>query len=184
MSKLLFIRINTGYYLWETGKEALGPCSSVTCVCSDWSLPRGCKIFWISLTKFQYLATWCEESTHWKRPRCWERLRAVREGGKRGWDGWMASPTQWTRVGENSGRWWRTGKPGMLQSMELQTVGHDWATEQQSKFQHKCVGFLGHWEMSCLSWCKSHSIAEAKQLMVTRQAYQHQDRCVNGGLEG
>ena len=54
MSKLLSILINKGYYLWETGKEALGPCSSVTCVCSDWSLPRGCKMFWISLSKFQY----------------------------------------------------------------------------------------------------------------------------------
>ena len=41
------------------------------------------------------LATWCEELTHWKRPRCWKRLK-VGEGGDRGWDGWMASPTQWT----------------------------------------------------------------------------------------
>ena len=38
------------------------------------------------------LATWCEESTHWKRPWCWERLRAGEEGDNRGWDGWMASP--------------------------------------------------------------------------------------------
>ena len=38
-------------------------------------------------------ATWCEEPTHWKRPWCWERLREG-EGGERGWDGWMASPTQ------------------------------------------------------------------------------------------
>ena len=39
------------------------------------------------------LATWCEGSTHWKRPWCWERLRAGGEGGSRGWDGWKASPT-------------------------------------------------------------------------------------------
>ena len=38
-----------------------------------------------------YLATWCEELTHWKRPWCWERLRAGGEGDDRGWDGWMAS---------------------------------------------------------------------------------------------
>ena len=44
------------------------------------------------------LATWCEEPTHWKRPWCWERFRAGREGGDRGWDGWMASMTQWTWV--------------------------------------------------------------------------------------
>ena len=41
------------------------------------------------------LATWCEE-THWNRPWCWERLRAGGEGDDRGWDGWMALPTQWT----------------------------------------------------------------------------------------
>ena len=45
------------------------------------------------------VATWCEELTHWKRPRCWERLRAGREGANRGWDSWMASLTQWTWVG-------------------------------------------------------------------------------------
>ena len=49
--------------------------------------------------------------------------------GDRGWDGWMASPTQWTWVWVNSGSWWWTGRPGVLQSMGLQRVGHDWATE-------------------------------------------------------
>ena len=44
-------------------------------------------------------------------------------------DGWMASPTQWTWVWVNSGRWWWTGRPGMLQFMGSQRVGHDWATE-------------------------------------------------------
>ena len=72
------------------------------------------------------LATWCKEPTHWKRPWCWERLRAGREGVNRGWDDWMASSTQWTCVWANSGRWWRTGKPGMLQSVGSQRVGHDW----------------------------------------------------------
>ena len=51
------------------------------------------------------------------------------EGDDRGWDGWMASPTQWTWVWVNSGSWWWTGRPGMLQFMGLQRVGHDWATE-------------------------------------------------------
>ena len=50
----------------------------------------------------------------------------------RGWDGWMASPTQWTWVWANSGRWWKTGKSGMLQSMGSQRVGHHWATRYQS----------------------------------------------------
>ena len=78
------------------------------------------------------LATWCEEPTHWKTLWCWE-LRARGEAGSRGWHGWMASPTQWTRVWANSGRWWRIGKPGVLQSMGLQRVGHDLATKQQKK---------------------------------------------------
>ena len=50
------------------------------------------------------LATYSEELTHWKRPWCWERLREWGEGGNRGWDGWMASPTQWTWVWANSGK--------------------------------------------------------------------------------
>ena len=65
------------------------------------------------------LATWCEQMTHWKRPWCWERLKAG-EGDDRGWDGWMASPTQWTWVWVNSGSWWWTEKPGILQSMGSQ----------------------------------------------------------------
>ena len=75
------------------------------------------------------LATWCEELTHLKRPWYWERLRAGREGDNRGWDGWMASPTQWTWVWVESRSWWWTGRPGMLRFMGSQRVGHDWATE-------------------------------------------------------
>ena len=69
------------------------------------------------------LATWCQELTHWKRPWCWERLKAGGEGDDRGWDGWMTSPTRWTWVWASSRRCWRTGKPGVLQFMELQRVG-------------------------------------------------------------
>ena len=77
------------------------------------------------------LATWCKELTPWERPWCWERLKAGGEGDNRRWDGRMALPTQWTWVWANSGRWWRTGKPHVPQSMGSQRVGHDWATEQQ-----------------------------------------------------
>ena len=74
------------------------------------------------------LSTWCKEPTHLKRPWCWERLKAG-EGADRGWDGWMASPIQWTWVWVNSGSWWWTGRPGVLQSMGWQRVRHNWATE-------------------------------------------------------
>ena len=75
------------------------------------------------------MATWCKELTHCKRLWCWERLRAGGEGDNRGWDGWMASLTQWTWVWVDSGSWWWTGRPGVLRFMGLQRVGHDWATE-------------------------------------------------------
>ena len=75
------------------------------------------------------LATWCEDLTYSKRPWCWERLKAGGEGDNRGWDGWMASSTQYTWVWASSGSWWWTVKPGVLQSMELQRVGHNWGTE-------------------------------------------------------
>ena len=58
------------------------------------------------------------------------RLKAEGEEGDGRWDGWMASPIQWTWTWANSGRWWRTGRPGMLQFVGSQRVGHDWVTEQ------------------------------------------------------
>ena len=60
-----------------------------------------------------------------------KRLRAG-EGNDRGWDGWMASPNEWTWVWANSRKWWRTGMPGMLQSTGSQRVGDNWAHKQQT----------------------------------------------------
>ena len=51
------------------------------------------------------------------------------EGGDREWEGWMASPTQWTWVWVNSGSWWWTGRPGVLRFMRSQRVRYDWETE-------------------------------------------------------
>ena len=79
--------------------------------------------------KAETLATSCEELTQWKRLWCWEELGAGGEGDNRGWDGRMASLTQWMWVWVNSGSWWWTGRPGVLRFMESQRVGHDWATE-------------------------------------------------------
>ena len=93
------------------------------------------------------LATWCEELTHWKRPWCWERLKAGGEGDGRGWDGRMTSLTQWTWAWVNSGSWWWTGKPGMLQPRGSQRVGHDWATELNWTEE------LNHWEKTDRHGC-------------------------------
>ena len=79
--------------------------------------------------KAETLATWYKELTNLKRPCCWERLRVGGEEDDRGWDGWTASPSQWTWVWVNSGSWWWTGRPGVLQSMGSQRVKHDWLTE-------------------------------------------------------
>ena len=57
------------------------------------------------------------------------KIEDRRRGGNRGWDCWMATLTQWTWVLVNSGSCWWTGRPGMLQSMGLQRVRHDWETE-------------------------------------------------------
>ena len=75
-------------------------------------------------------------------------LNAGGEGNDRG-DGWKASPTQWTWVWANYGRWWRTGKPGVLQSMGSQRVRHAWATEQQKDaFQEFRTEFrLTEWDV-------------------------------------
>ena len=91
------------------------------------------------------LATWCEELTHLIRPWCWERLRAGGEGDDRAWDDWMASLTQWTWVWVYSGNWWWTGRPGVLQFMGSQRVGHDWATELNWSINNISTEWSGTW---------------------------------------
>ena len=82
------------------------------------------------------LVTWCEELTHWKRPWCWEGLKARGEGDNKGWDGWKASLTQWTWVWVNSGSCQWAGRPGLLQSMGLQsrTWLSDWTELKWTKW--------------------------------------------------
>ena len=90
----------------------------------------GCSLEGLMLKlKLHTLATWCKELTHWKRPWCWERLRAGGEGDDRGWVGWMASLTQWTWVWVNSRSWGWKGRPGLLWFMGSQRVRQDWVTE-------------------------------------------------------
>ena len=88
------------------------------------------------------LVIWCKQLTDWKRPWCWERLKAEEEDN-RAWDGWIALPIQWAWSWANSRKWSGTGRSGMLQSMGSQRIRHDLATEQQellksptSKFSH------------------------------------------------
>ena len=89
----------------------------------------------------------------WKKPWYWERLRAGGEGDDRGWDGCMASPTLWTWVWVDSGSWWGTGRPGVLQFMgHKESDMTEWLnwTELRFHFQNsyfasvKLVSLSGH----------------------------------------
>ena len=95
---------------------------------------------WCWSWNYNNLATSCEELTHWKRPWCWEGLGSRGEGYNRGWDGWMASPTQWAWVCVNSGSWWWTGRPGVLWFMGSQRVGNDWETELNWRYPYFLLG--------------------------------------------
>ena len=101
------------------------------------------------MLKLQYFGHLMRRVDSWKRPWCWEEFGA--EGYNRGWDGWMASPTQCTRVWVNSGSWWWTGRPGVLRFMGSQSR-HDWATElnwlEGTLLAKECLCF---W-ICCLGW--------------------------------
>ena len=90
------------------------------------------------------LATSYEELTHWKRPWCWEGLGAGGERDGRGWNGWMASPTQWTWLWVNSGSWWQTGRPGMLHFMGSQSVRQDWIKGSTTGYMNLFPVFAVH----------------------------------------
>ena len=120
------------------------------------------------------LATSCEELTHLKRPWCWERLRAGGEGDDRGWDGWMASLTQWTWVWVGSGSWCWTGRPGVLQLTGLQRVGHDWATELNglslNDNKHKfIICFPGHYPKVQASFSNCISVSTNKKQSIKKK---------------
>ena len=103
----------------------------------------GCSLEGLMLKlKLQYFGHLMWELAHLKRPWCWERLRAGGDGDDRGWDDWMASPTQWTWVWVGSGSWWWTGRPGVLRFRGSQRVGHDWETELTMLIPCKYTVFL------------------------------------------
>ena len=118
----------------------------------------GCSLEGLMLKlKLQYFGHLMWRTNYWKRPWCWERLKAGGEGDDRGWVGWMASLTRWNWVWASSRRWWRTAKPGVLQSMGSQRVRHNGVTEQQQisqkvittfTFLTENVRFLKHFELS------------------------------------
>ena len=98
--------------------------------------------------KLQYFDHLMQRTDSWKGPWCWERLKVGGEGDNRGWDGWMASPTQWTWVWVNSRSWWWTGRPDVLRFMRSQRVGHNWATELKWT-EASIYSFKIFWKFGC-----------------------------------
>ena len=89
--------------------------------------------------KLQYFVYLMQRPDSLERTLMLGKIEGRRRRGDSGWDGWMASLTQWTWVWASSGSWWWTGKPGVLQSTGSQRVRHDWTTEQQlSNSQRQC----------------------------------------------
>ena len=92
--------------------------------------PKGNALEGLMLTlKLQYFGLLMRRTDSLEKTLMLGKLEVRREGDDRGWDGWMASPTQWTWVWVSSGSWWWTGRPCVPQSMGSQRVEHNWVTE-------------------------------------------------------
>ena len=90
----------------------------------------GCSLEGLVLKlKLQYFGHLMQRANSFEKTLMLGKIEGRRRGDDRGWDGWMASPTQWTWVWVDSGSWWWTERPGMLQFMGWQRDEHDWATE-------------------------------------------------------
>jgi len=114
--------------------------------------------------KLQYFGHLMGRTDSLKRPWWLERLKAGGERDDRGWGSWMASPTQWTWFWVNCGSWRWTRRPGVLQSMGLQTVRHNWVTELNLMVEDLLVtNFIC---IECF-WMLSTNILKGEDLEVT-----------------
>ena len=104
----------------------------------------GCSLEELMLkVKLQYFGHFMQRADSFEKTLVLGKIEGRGEGDNRGWDGWMASLTQWTWVWVDSGSWWWTGRPGRLRFMGLQRVGHNWVTElTDSKKIHLCISLM------------------------------------------
>ena len=130
---------------------------------------------WMLKLKLQYFGHLMRRADHLKRSWCWGRLKAGGEGDDRGWDGWMASPTWWTWVWVNSGNWWWTGRPDVMQFMRSQsrTRLSDWTElNWTTKLQSLCCFFIISskltWD-SELTWEASFQAEKATRVLYPYQ---------------
>ena len=109
---------------------------------------------------------WPPDGKNWltgKDPDAWKDWRQE-EKGVRGWDGWMASLTQCTWIWVNSWSWWWTGRPGVLESMQLQRIRQDWATELTDWcFYHMLEQQLHHTRVTLRRYSTSRGKGEAPE---------------------
>ena len=90
----------------------------------------GCSLAGLMLKlKLQYFGHLMQRADSFEKTLMLRKIEGRKRRAERGWDGWMASLTRWIWVWMDSGSWWWTGRPGVLQFMGSQRVGHDWATE-------------------------------------------------------
>ena len=115
------------------------------------------------------LATWCKEPAHWKRPWCWERLRAGEEKGDRGWDGWIASPTQWTWIWAKYREAWRAVVQGVTKS---QTQLSHWTTTKAAAAR-LCPAWVvrtrvwdGDWTSRVCRACSKQALANLQEALI------------------
>ena len=103
--------------LWFVGSQRVG---------HDWAT----ELNWTEHAKAETPVLWPPHAKSWLIGKDSDAGKDWRQKEKgKEWDGWMASLTRWTWVWVNSGRWWWTGRPGMLWFMGSQRLGHDWVTE-------------------------------------------------------
>ena len=91
----------------------------------------GCSLEGLMLKlKLQYFVHLMQRADSLEKTLILQKIEGRTKGDNRGWDGWMASPIQWTWVWVDSGSWWWTTRPGVLlrRPEGLQRVRHDWAT--------------------------------------------------------
>ena len=102
------------------------------------------------MLKLKLQLLWSPDEKNWplEKPWCWERLKAGGEGDDREWDGWMASPTQWTWLWVNFRSWWWTGRPGVLQSMGV-TKSWTWLSDWTECFL-QCLTHI--WPLTFSEW--------------------------------
>ena len=106
------------------------------------------------------LASWCKELTHWKRPWCWEWLKAEGEGDCRGWNSCMASPTQRTWVWVSS-IWWRTRKPGVLQSMgSWRVILTEWLNNNKREIEKASIRLMSCFQLVLIINVKLNRLIE------------------------